>query len=261
MAENAFLQPVSFYKREISPIKNYVEQMATALSISQGISRQEAEQFIKNALASKQFPEVRDPMVDFFGKDANGDRTIEQLPLTKYIQDVVANDQILVPTFTAYAPVKEMESPLSVFVSANVKQRAAAKKEAQRAEAAGEAELAFNKEVEQKNKKENNNSLSGLFAALASVFANVTGHNTLTTITRSMASIGNALNERMIGGNRHYRNKEVALNNLIVIVHTTDYESVEESIQKFNLHVPSVEEVMQVVNKSMKYYQQYLQMN
>lgn len=254
MSGNAFLQPMSFYRREISPIKNYVEQMATALSISQGISRQEAEQFIKNALANKMFPEVRDPTVDFFGKDANGDRTIEQLPLTKYIQDVVANDQILVPTFTAYAPVKEIESPLSVFVSVNVKQRAAAKKEAQRAEAAGEVELAFNKEVEQKNKKENNNSLSGLFAALASVFANVTGHNTLTTITRSMASIGNALNERMIGGNRHYRNKEVALNNLIVIVHTTDYESVEESIQKFNLHVPSVEEVMQVVNKSMKYY-------
>ena len=254
MADNAFLQPLGFYKREINPLTNYVGQMATALSTVQRIPFAEAESFIKDALRTKAFPLVRDPLVDYFGKDPNGDRTIEQLPLTQYLRDVVVSDQILVPTFTAYASVKECESPLSIFVSVNVQQRGAAKKEAQRAENAGEMELAFSKEVEQKNKKENNNSLSGLFAALASVFANVTGHNTLTSITRSMASIGNALNERMIGGNRHYRNKEIAINNLIAIIHTMDHASVDESIQKFNLHIPSVSDVMQIIGKSAKYY-------
>lgn len=254
MSGNAFLKDKSFYNRDINPLRNYVSQMATALSVSNGVSFEEAKAFIENAMRTKQFKKLHDPMVEFFGRDENGDRTREELPLTHYIRDTVQKKQILVPTFTCYVHPDEDKSPLSVFIGVNVATRAKAKHAAQEAEGRGDMETYFFQNVAQTNKKENNNSLSGSFATDSSVFENDTGHNTLTSITRSMASIGNALNERMIGGNRHYRNKNIALNNIIAIVHTADYASIDEAVAKFNLHLPTPEEVVDVIKHSMRFY-------
>lgn len=254
MQTNAFFQPREFYNRDINPLVNYVNQMATALSIANNVDFEKAQNFIRNGIKSGIFPNVRDPKVEFFGKDDHGDRTKEELPLSKYIQNTVENNQILTPTFTCYVHPHEEKSPISVFIGVNVEKRSIAKHLSQQAEAAGDIEVYFQQNVIQTNKKENNNSLSGGFATDSSIFQNPTGHNTLTSITRSMASIGNALNERMIGGNRHYRNKVIAVNNLIAMVHTMDLEVTELAMNKFGLHYPTTKDVMEMLKHSMKFY-------
>lgn len=254
MQVNAFLQPKEFYSRDINPLANYVNQMATGLSISNNVSFEKAKEFVRNGIKSGKFPGVRDPLVEFFGKDQNGDRTKEQLPLSRYIQDTVEKRQILAPTFTCYVHPHEEKSPLSVFIGVNVEKRSVAKHLSQKAESEGDIEVYFQQNVIQTNKKENNNSLSGSFATDSSIFENPTGHNTLTSITRSMASIGNALNERMIGGNRHYRNKIIAMNNLIAMVHTMNVEATEQAMSQFSLKYPSTEDVMDMLKHSMKFY-------
>lgn len=254
MAENAFLQKREFYKREINPVGQYVMQMTKALAIQNNVSEEEARAFIVKSIKNKAFPKMQDPVVEFFGRDHNLDRTKEELPLTHYIRDVVQNNQILAPTFTAYCSVEEEKSAQSTFIAVNVKTRSLAKKASQKAKNEGDLELAFNKNIEQANKKENNNSLSGLYATDSSVFENETGHNTLTSITRSMASIGNALNERMIAGNRHYRSKDIALNNIIAIISTMDVETTHKAMTDFGLHYPTALETLEVIKHSMRYY-------
>lgn len=254
MSGSAFLQTPEFYKRNVNPIGHYIQQMAMGLSLKNNVSVEEAKAFIVKKIKNKEFPGMQDPIVEFFGRDHNLDRTKEEMPLSHYLQDVIRNDQILVPTFTAYCSVKEDASPLSAFIGVNVKKRALAKKASQQAKAEGNMELAFSKNIEQANKKENNNSLSGAFATDSSVFENDTGHNTLTSITRSMASIGNALNERMLGGNRHYRNKEIAFANIFAILSSMDEKAIVEAMTSFGLHYPTPEDLLKVLKHSMRFY-------
>ena len=253
MSENAFLQPREFYGREINPIGQYVEQMSHMLAASNNCSVEEAKAFLVNGIRSKQI-EIKDPVVDYFGRDQNLDRTTEQLTLSHYIKDTLQKKEILTPTFTTYCHPDEERSLISEFIGENVKRRAAAKKAEHTAETAGNHELAFSKGIEQANKKENNNSMSGAFATDSSIFENETGHNTLTSITRSMASVGNALNERMIGGNRHYRNRDAVYNNIAAIITTMDNKSLVEAMKKFNLVYPKAEQLLEILRESMRYY-------
>lgn len=254
MSKNAFLQDKEFYTRNINPLSNAINQMATALSVANNVSYQEAKDFIQEQIKTGGFKNMRDPTVAFFGKDENGDRTREDLPLSHYIKDTIQKNQILVPTFTTYAHPKEDKSPISTFMGFNVDKRNVAKAASQEAENVGNVEVAFLENINQGNKKENNSSMSGAMATESSIFVNDTGHNTLTSITRSMASVGNAMNERMISGNRHYRNKNSALNNIIAIIHTIDIPSVELAMREFGLHYPTPKETVDVLKHSMKFY-------
>jgi hypothetical protein len=254
MSNNPFLQPREFYQRDIMPVKNYVNQMTKAMMLTHGLPENQARELVIEVLKNKESQGINDPVVEFFGRDANGDRTKERLPLTHYLRDVVQNREILVPTLTAYVNPAEVKSPVAEFIQANVKLRSSGKKNAQKATNEGQTEQAFFWDTYQKNKKENNNSMSGAFATESSTFVNETGHNTLTSITRSMASIGNALNERIIGGNRHYRNDNIAFNNILAIVTTMDQAMVEEAVTTFQLHQPSAEETLAVLMDSLRYY-------
>ena len=254
MTTNAFLQPREFYQRDLDPIGSYVDQMARATSLSNKIPYDQARKIVIEIIKNKEFGAINNPSIEFFGRDSNGDRTQEQLPLTEYLNDVKTNRQILVPTLTAYCHPDEDKSPISSFIQVNVATRSKLKKGGQKAEDDGNEELAFFLNTGQANKKENNNSMSGAFATHSSVFQNETGHNTLTSITRSMASIGNALNERMIGGNRHYRSSQIALNNVIAIVANINHEDVEKAMSAFNLYYPTPDDVMDVIMESMRYY-------
>lgn len=254
MSGNAFLQPLEFYERDLNPLGHYVDQMSTAISALRGVSKEVAKKFVVDGLRSRKFEGMQDPNVKFFGRDHNLDRTREELRLSEYFRDVKAKNEILVPTFTAYCSEEEDSSPLSQFTASNVAKRALAKKASQKAKDEGNLELAFSKNIEQANKKENNNSLSGAFATHSSIFVNDTGHNTLTSITRSMASIGNALNERMIGGNRHYWSKDTIVNNVFAIVTMMDVRSTIDAVERFNLICPTPEQLLDVVKHSARYY-------
>lgn len=250
---SAFLRPVDFYTRDSDFISNYARQMATGLSIRYGITVEQALEKIRQWKKEGRLT-MENPIVGYFTKNSVGDRIHETTTLTAYIKDTISNKEIIVPTFTCYQNHTVEESPIAGYVDFNVKRRSVNKKASQKAKAEGNLDVAFNKDCEQRNNKENNNSLSGLFAAEASIFQNDTGHNTLTSITRSMASIANALNERIIGGNRHYRDIHVALNNSFALIESSDMQQVQEVLETFNLRAPTVQELMEVYRHSMENY-------
>ena len=254
MADNIFLKPVEFYQRRINPLGQYVEQNAYYLSKMTGKPFDNCYKFVASKVRRKDHPGMVDPIVDHFERNEYGDREKFQTPLSEYLNQTVKAKQILVPTFTTYVHPDEERSILADFIGGNKKIRSVAKHEAAEAEVAGNIPLYIFKNNEQANMKTYNNSMSGAFAAEGSVLKNPTGHNTLTSITRSMTSVGNALNERIIAGSRHYRSPDITMYNLISSGTTMDRPLVQQCMETFQLYYPTVQDCMDVIQWSTDFY-------
>lgn len=254
MADNMFIKPDDFYQRSINPLAQYVEQNSFYLFKMTGKPIQDCKAFITTSIRGKKFEGQKDPVVTYFERDDNWDRSKQQISLSNYINEVVRNEEILVPTFTTYVPPKVRKSILVGFIDNNVKLRSKAKKAAFKAEADGRRDDYIMLNNEQTNRKLYNNSMSGAFAAGGSIVNNPTGHNTLTSITRTVSSIGNSSNEKIIMGNRHYRNADIVLYNLISITSSLNREELESVINKYNLAYPTVEQTLDGIRWSTDFY-------
>src|SRR5690606_6303861 len=118
----------------------------------------------------------------------------------------------------------------------------------------GDEALAIAKNGEQTGNKLSNNALSGAHVSASTPLFNKTGHNTLTSTCRVTSGSGNANNEKLLAGNRHYWNYQIALNNIASITTNTDYPLLEAVMQKYQLHYPSVEDTFNVIAYSAKQY-------
>lgn len=252
--ENDFIWASDEYQQNINPIKQYVEQGAQFLSVQRGISINEANEAIRDILRDREFSKFSDPSVVYFERNDNWVRELKTGTLSGYLRSALDNREVIVPTMTTYLPADQQPSLISIFMKRNAARRGVLKHQAQVEEQRGNKELAYQLNNQQDNAKRNNNSMSGSMAAAGSIFENPTGHNTLTSITRSMSSISNALNERMIAGNRHYMNSDTAINNMTAVITTMDVEAVEECIKVYGLHVPTPQEIGQIVYKSASKY-------
>lgn len=256
MSDNSFLKPAEFYQREVNPIRNYIDQTSFYLHKMSGKDLNVCKEVITKSLRTKSsvFENLIDPEVRYFERNDVGDRNETNIRLSNYISDVNKNEEILVPTFTTYLNTSIKRSIIVDFIDGNVKRRSKAKKEAFVAKAAGNIDLHITKENEQANMKLYNNSLSGAFAAGGNVLNNPTAHNTLTSITRTESSLGNASNEKIIAGNRHYRNADTVLNNLISITSDLDREALNTIVIKYNLYIPTKQDVVDCIKFSSDLY-------
>lgn len=249
-----FLWSEEKYQQNINPVQQYIKQAGKYLSIQKGISVEEAEVFVKKALRNKEVSKFNDPTVTYFERDESWIRNLKQGPLSGYLKSAINNGEVIVPTLTTYCPATEHSSLVSVFMKRNAGRRGVLKKQAQEEQQKGNLELAYQLNNQQDNAKRNNNSMSGSMAAQGSIFENPTGHNTLTSITRCMSSLSNALNERMIGGNRHYFDALMAINNMTAVVQTMDESLVKAAIDTYGLKIPTAEDVVDVVSRSSDKY-------
>lgn len=249
MAENLFLKPEGFYQRDIDPIQQYLQQ--TAFYLSKVHNKPLSECLLIAQHAAKQ---GKNPKVRFFERNDNGDRFVQEQGLIQYINEAKQQGDIIAPTFTTYLHPTQERSMLVEFTDNNKKRRGTAKKEAFQAKAAGLLDLYVIKNNEQTNMKLYNNSMSGAFATRGSVLYNPTGHNTLTSLTRSETAVSNASNEKILTGNRHYYDPDVTLYNLISIASDLNRDELQRCVSKYVLHIPTVEEVMACVRYSTDLY-------
>lgn len=254
LSNNAFLKPIEFYQREVSPISQYADQMSFYLSKMTGKDIAVCREFIGQGFKTNSFPGLVDPKVTYYQRDEVGDRYKHECSLSRYLQDVNKNQEILAPTFTTYMNTSQKRSLLVEFLDANVARRSKAKKEAFKAKAEKKTELYIIKNNEQTNMKLYNNSMSGAFATKGSVLNNPTAHSTLTSITRTESSLGNASNEKIIAGNRHYRTPDITFDNIISITSSLDKPKILEIMTKYSLHYPTVKDVVDCIQYSSDLY-------
>jgi len=249
------MQDIFFYDKEkytnqLNPVKGYLEQLSHYISIKKGIPLDQAAPLARTVLREH----FKDKAVKYFDRQENGDRIVGESTLLQYIINNIKAKNILVPTFTSYVNTSVKKSILSEFIFENVKRRSIAKKTSHKAKALGDMNLFTAKNNEQNMMKIYNNSLSGAFAQEACILHNPTAHSTLTSITRTITSLSNASNEKLIAGNRYYPRGIDIFNNIVYISTYANIPQIKETIELYNLYVPTIEDTVNVLRYSSDLY-------
>lgn len=248
--ENIFFKPKTEYTNQLNPTKGYLEQLTQHLAVRKGIPVHEART-VAIEFMKKNF---KDRHVRYFERNEVGDREVKDGSVMQYIKKNVSDRNVLAPTFTSYCHADHKKSIISEFISLNVETRSKAKKEGQRAKAEGNTELAEAKNNEQNVRKTYNNSVSGLFGQSACILYNPTAHSTLTSITRTMTSLSNACNERLIGGNRYLPRPKDVYHQIVYESTYADEAKIKACVEKFNIYLPTVEETVACLKYSSDLY-------
>lgn len=251
---NPFVNNKEAYVRDINVLKHYITDASMYLSTMTGKPIEECRHYIASVLKPGGEFEFKDPKLECLVRGENGDRERVTTTLTAYLNDAVKNKELIAPTLTTYTHPNEKMSLLSTYIDGNVKARSVAKKAMFAAEAAGDKLLANIKKIEQTNKKLANNSISGAHVSPSNPLYNPTAHSTLTSNCRSTSGFGNANNEKLLSGNRHYWSHDIVLNNIISIVNHTDYKLMNKVIDLYKLHLPTVQDTLDCIEYSTKLY-------
>jgi len=251
MPNNIFKRDMSEYTVTMLPTSNYIQQITKYISNRTGKSLEESSKIALEIINSS---DKKDPEIEYRFRDNNGDRTMVTNTLTNYLKEVVANKEIITPTFTVLDHPSVKKSIHAEFLDINIKKRKSDKHNAFMYKQAGDKDRFLHYNTLQKVRKIFNNSLSGAYASKSTILYHPAAHSILTSITRSVASIGNSVSESVISGNKHFKDAEVTINYLISIITHVNMVTVDYVVNKYKLYLPTADEVMSMVLYSSRNY-------
>lgn len=265
---NPFVLQKSEYKRDLDVFKHYVGDVVDFLHRMTGRSKEEALAFVKSNLGPNGMFPFRDPKIKYLERMDNGDRVLKEGTLYSYIKESLRESDVIAATFTTYMPARKHRSLYAIYINGNIKRRSKAKKEMFKATMARDAAeregrmddyksyatLTTFKNLEQTNAKQKNNSLSGGHTSGSTPMYNKTAHSTLTSTCRCTSGYGNANNEKFLAGNRHYWSPMIVTNNIQSIINHTNYDRLQEVMDKYELHYPTVDDCMNCIVHCTKNY-------
>lgn len=249
-----FVKPNTEYGRDLDILKAASMDAAQYLAIMEGIPLEEAIEFVTASTAKGGALEVVDPATRVLVRDKKKGRTRQVVPFSAFLQSTEEQNLLMAPTMTNYTSPHTQRSILSEYIDGNVAKRKVVKKAGQKDKANGDHEAAGIKHVLQSTFKIKNNSLSGAHLSAHNSLYLKSAHPTLTTCCRSATSLSNANTERFTQGNRHYRNADIAINNIVSVVQCSDYERIEMAMEAYGLHYPTADEVVAAVHRSTDQY-------
>lgn len=253
-ATNPFVLEKQEYTRDIAFLKHYMQDVAKFLSTMTGDSIEKCMEFVKRELKPGGTFEFKDPKITYLERIDYNDRIEKEGTLLEYLSTSIKNQELIAPTLTTYINPAEKQSLLVEFVDENVAIRSKAKHAMFAAKMAGNVDLELFKNSEQSNAKISNNSISGGHVSTSTPLFNKTSHSTLTSNCRSTSGYGNANNEKMLSGNRHYHHPTIVINNIISIANRTDLVKLEKVMAEYNFHYPTPAEAMEAVLFSTRLY-------
>lgn len=252
--DNPFVLEKSEYTRDLNILKHYVQDAAKFLATMTGDPIEKCMDFVKDNLRPGGVFEFKDPSIKYLERINYEDRMEKEGTLLTYLMESVKNKELIAPTLTTYVNPEEKPSILVEFVDENVAIRSKAKKAMFAAMMAGNTELETFKDSEQSNAKISNNAISGGHVSTSTPLHNRTAHSTLTSNCRSTSGYGNANNEKMLAGNRHYHHPSIVINNIISITNRTDLDVLRSAMTEYDMHYPTPDEAMDCVLYSMSFY-------
>lgn len=239
------------YSRDLNFKKRYNQEAAFAIARMRNISIEEANILVEKALAKAN---TRNPKVNYLGKNEFGDRIKCTTTMEEYLQYVAKEKKILTGTLVAIDNHKENPGVIPRIITGRKKKRKKAKGEMFAYIDKGDSFRASLKNAEQNNLKRDLNALSGSESSHYNIFYIASGHPILTSTGRVATSTANSSNERFLAGNRPYYTVDHVIEDITHVCNNSDIEIVKEAIIKYNLHIPTVDEIMTMINYSTVYY-------
>jgi len=250
-----FKRSPSEYNINLNPVEEYIRQATKYLSGKHGITSEHANTLVKEILTTqKREGKITNPVVKYNCRNDRGDMEVKEDHLTNYLEGVVQAGEVLVPSGTSYIHPSKKKSIHADFLAINIAKRSSDKKKAFSYKQLGDTSKSLYYNTLQKVRKIFNNSLSGAYASKSTILYNPSAHYTLTSITRSVASIGNAVTESVIAGNKQFRNSDITLNYVVAIVTNIKKNTVTNTIHKYSLYIPTPQEVLDMIKYSSRWY-------
>lgn len=252
--ENPFVLPKEQYKRNLNIVAGYIRQCALFLAVQTGDPYEKCVQFVKNAIKPGGKFALQDPEVLALEQVSPGNREKVNKTFLGYVGEVVNANRILSPSMVGYERPEVNKSTSAAFVEMGIKARKMAKNEMFQAKIAKNHVLEYIKDCEQNSKKIGINSISGMHGFAGNILYVRSGHSSLTSMCRTATGYGNAWNEKFLEGSRHYYNPEITLASILAIVDNTDYERFQEVVDKYQIHLPDVQQTMDCIHHSTTLY-------
>lgn len=251
--KSPFTRTAKDYKRDINIWDSYIIQSALMLHKSTGRDLEVCKAFVIEELNNPE-NKVRDPDFQMLERDENLDQKPVSIKFSQYINDLIQNEWLMAPTFTVVIPPHQKVSMLATYIKGNLKKRKEEKglmAQAQRDQNEIRETLHNNN---QNNKKILNNAISGNHRSLHSPLYDKASHPILTAGCRIANGSANSNNDRLLMGNRHYWRPDVVFANITSILELSDWDAVKLAVETHNLHIPTVEEVIDVIRESSDTY-------
>lgn len=251
-----FTYPLDDYRRQVDIIPEYVEYSAIYASKMTGVPLDICREHIRKNIKSDGTHPINDPAVKMLQRNKFGDRRQKDTTFGEYIHFATKNELILAPTLTAYLNPNQRKSFNAEYIVGNMNKRKIFKNAMLDCKLKDDmVGYGYNKIV-QDGCKVKNNSMSGAHSSPSTPLFNKSSHSTLTSCCRISTSYANAGNEWFIRGNRHYHHPQIVIADLISCTRHYDLDATMEIIYRYNLHVPTVDEVMDTIHYSSKNYWQ-----
>ena len=252
-----FRLPRDEYERDVDTIDAYRDQLVHYINIR--TNRKWETPFIRQVVDAM-FEEAGELKPNYpscklwVRNQKTGDREERHMPIDKLFDTVIKKGIIAAPSLTFYLPEHIRRSKLAEFTEGNVAKRGQVKNEMYEAFSLGNRVLGINKKNEQNALKTLNNGSSGAFSSPYTILFNQSAHSVLTSTCRTATSFGNSANERLLGGNRHYDSADRVINYFLSISTLTNFAEFKRCMELYDLHYPTLEEVMEVIEYSSKLY-------
>lgn len=254
MSNNPFVLPANEYKRNLDIVKAYLDQNSFFLHRMSGRPLDTCRQFIgKQVRSGGKFP-LKNPPVLALKQVSPGNRERVDETFMGYIKEVIDTNRILSPSMVCYERPETIKSTSAAFIEGGINGRKAAKKEMFVAKQRGDHVLEYIKNCEQNAKKIAINAVSGMHGFSGNILYVKSGHSSLTSMCRTATGYGNANNEKLITGSRHYWSPDIALSNILAIVTNTDYDLLRSAMEHYQIQYPTVDNTMACIERSTSLY-------
>lgn len=244
-----FVEELASYTSDVDPYKFAREQLLTYIEKTYNIDGEEANAIYKEMLKDR---EVRDPQVSLIKREKGLDTKETSMSLLNYIEEHKLKNEAMTPSFTCYD--REEKSYQGMFIEDGLSNRSSKKKEAAICEGKGDALGFLINNLLQKAFKLRNNSLSGAYLSLSTIFYNPSSHTALTSGTRLAASLANMVTESMVAGKRLYSDPETVINHFLSIITSIDKSKIEATNAKYDIVYPTTQDILNMVTHSIRDY-------
>jgi hypothetical protein len=249
-----FVLTADEYKRKIDPVGQYITSAAHYLQTTTGQPLDVCEAYVRKNIKPDGKFALNNREVTYFERDQYQNRQRKTIPVLGYLKETIENNHLLAPTWTTYMHPDQRESILAMEINVRKKRRGVAKKKGAACKANKDMQGYTFFNGQQTQMKRSNNALSGAAQTPSTPIYNKTSHPTLTTVCRITSGLGNACNEKLLSGNRHYYSVHVVLNDACAIVTHTNYPELEAMIKRWGLVIPSVEQTFECAMYSARLY-------
>ena len=261
-----FTKPVEQYQRQYDTLNVAMGDLVECLKVSKGIDHSAAVDYVSKVTSGTGAFPIKNPELVYLKRKSNGDRVAESGTLQEYLKDKVDRNLIIAPNLTIYERPEVRKSILAEYIQVNLQYRKADKKQMFENDMRSKNEslstherhnyrkqAAYFKTL-QESRKIKNNSLSGMHASPSTIGYNKSSHSSLTSLCRCATSYANSSNEKFLGGLRHYYAPTIVYNHLLTSMRACDHNLIDKVVAEFNLHYPTTDEVMAVIQYSAQNY-------